>query len=473
MRESMDYKKILKIVTENIDDGIFIVNQTGEVVFYNESADNQAGVNFENAIGKYILDIFPKLTRESSTLLRVMDTKEPIIGHIQNYYNYNLKKVTIISTTYPIFENGDVIGAIEISKDLNKYGEFNDKIDKIRNSKGTKIIKEEATYDLDDIIGESESITVLKSKIRKIAASNSPVIVSGETGTGKEMVVQSIHNLSERKEAPFIAQNCAAIPVTLLESILFGTSVGSFTGSKDSPGLFELADKGTLFLDEINSMDTFLQAKLLRVIQDGHIRRIGDKYTRRVDVRVVAAINVKPLEAVKAGKLREDLFYRLNVLNLDIKPLRDRREDIMVLVDYFIKKFNKKFNKNITGINENATKSLLRHSWPGNVRELEHAIEHGMLMAEDFEIGCEDLPALGDMNLIRNDGNMFSDECLKLTGKPLKEITNAFEKEVIEKALAEKAYSITQTAQLLGIPRQTLHYKINNFGINPILLKKK
>jgi arginine utilization regulatory protein len=473
MREFMDYKKILKMVTDNIDDGIFIVNQTGEVVFYNESADNQAGVNFENAIGKNILDIFPKLTKESSTLLRVMDTKEPIIGHIQNYYNYNLRKVTILSTTYPIFENGEIIGAIEISKDINKYGEFNDKIDRIRNSKGTKIIKEEAPYDLDDIIGESESIIQLKTKIRKIAASSAPVIVSGETGTGKEMVVQSIHNLSDRKGAPFIAQNCAAIPVTLLESILFGTSVGSFTGSKDSPGLFELADKGTLFLDEINSMDTFLQAKLLRVIQDGLIRRIGDKHTRRVDVRVVTAMNVRPLDAVRAGKLREDLFYRLNVLNVYIEPLRERQEDIVVLTDYFIRKFNKKFYKNMTGINENAMKALLRHNWPGNVRELEHAIEHSMLMAEDSVIGWEDLPILGNIDLTSNDSNMFSDDCLKLIGTPLKDMTNAFEKQVIEKALAEKSYSITKTAQLLGIPRQTLHYKINNFGINPILLKKK
>lgn len=469
----MDYKKILKIVTDNSDDGIFIVNQMGEVVFYNESADNQAGVNFENAIGKHILDIFPKLTKEGSTLLRVIETKEPIIGHIQSYYNYNLKKVTIISTTYPIFEDDELVGAIEISKDLNKYGEFNDKIDKIKNNKGTKIIKEEAPYDLDDIIGNSESMTLLKSKIRKIAASSSPVIVSGETGTGKEMVVQSIHNLSERKGYPFIAQNCAAIPVTLLESILFGTSVGSFTGSKDSPGLFELADKGTLFLDEVNSMDTFLQAKLLRVIQDGHIRRIGDKHTRQVDVRVIAAMNVKPSEAVKAGKLREDLFYRLNVLNIDIKPLRDRREDIITLTDYFIKKFNRKLYKKITGLEQRAMKVLLRHSWPGNVRELEHAIEHGMLMADADIITCEDLPGFTDMAPMKDEETMFSEEFLKMTHKPLKEMTNAFEKEVIQKALVENSCSITRTAQMLGMPRQTLHYKINSLEINPLLLKKK
>ncbi|SCY21444.1 sigma-54 interaction domain-containing protein [Alkaliphilus peptidifermentans] len=461
----MDYKKILKIITDNIDDGIFVVNKGGEVVFYNESADNQAGVNFENAIGKNILEIFPKLTKESSTLLRVMEMKEPIIGHIQSYYNYNLKKVTIISTTYPVFENGDIIGAIEISKDLNKYGEFNDKIDKIRNSKGKKIIKEETPHDLDAIIGESQSITRLKDKIKKIAASSSPVIVSGETGTGKEMVVQSIHNLSERSKAPFVAQNCAAIPVTLLESILFGTSVGSFTDSKDSPGIFELADKGTLFLDEINSMDTFLQAKLLRVIQDGHIRRIGDKYTRRVDVRVIAAMNVRPLEAVKTGKLREDLFYRLNVLNIEIEPLRDRGEDIIVLTDYFIKKFNRKFQKNIKGISEKALEALLNHDWPGNVRELEHAIEHGMLMAEGTIIGSEDLPAMVNTVVFKSYADNFLDDCKPEMDKPLKEMVSAFEKQVIQKALAEKSYSITDTAKLLGIPRQTLHYKINNLNI--------
>jgi arginine utilization regulatory protein len=462
----MKYKNILEIVSENIDDGIFVVDKTGKVVFYNESADNQAGISFDSAVGKNILELFPKLTKETSTLFRVIQTGEPIIGHIQEYYNYRLKKVTIISTTYPIFENNQIVGAVEISKDMNKYREFNDKIEKINKNFGKKIIKEEATYNIDSIIGESKVIKNIKAKIIKIAESSSPVMVYGETGTGKEMVIQSIHNLSKRKNHPFIAQNCAAIPVTLLESILFGTSIGSFTGSKDSPGLFELADEGTLFLDEINSMDIFLQAKLLRVIQDGCIRRIGDKYTRRVNVRVSVAMNTTPGEALKTGKLREDLFYRLNVLNFEVPSLRERREDIRLLVDYFINQYNLKLGKRVKGIKDDAFKLMQNYDWPGNVRELQHAIEHGIFMTEDEYIKIEDLPLMNTESY-STDLNKKEDYNLSIN-LTLKDKMNEFEKKIIENALKENKYSITVTAKKLGIPRQTLHYKINNLNIKII-----
>jgi arginine utilization regulatory protein len=252
VREDMDYKKILELVIDNIDDGIFVVNKKGQVVFYNESADNQAGVSMNNALNKHILDIFPRLTEKTSTILRVLRTGIPIVGDIQEYYNHNHKKVTILTTSTPLIENGEVVGVVEIARDMVKYGDFNEKIDKIRKNKGKKISYEKTIYNLNSILGKSPEILELKEKIRKIAETNSSVLVSGETGTGKELAVQSIHNCSRRKDKPFIAQNCAAIPVTLLEGILFGTALGSFTGSTDSPGLFELADGGTLFLDEIN-----------------------------------------------------------------------------------------------------------------------------------------------------------------------------------------------------------------------------
>ncbi|MDW7669549.1 MAG: sigma 54-interacting transcriptional regulator, partial [Bacillota bacterium] len=312
----MNYEKIMEIVANNIDDGIFIVNKEGKVIFYNESANNQAGVSVDNAVGKHMLEIFPKLTEDTSTLLRVLRTGEPIIGDILSYYNSNLKRVTILSTTLPIYEDAELVGAVEIAKDMGVYKEFNEKINKIKDNKGIKSENKEIQYSIDSIIGNCKKIADVKNKIKKIANSNAPVMVTGETGTGKELVVQSIHSYSNRCNKPFIAQNCAAIPVTLLESILFGTAVGSFTGSKDSPGLFELADGGTLFLDEINSMDLPLQAKLLRVIQDGCVRRIGGNETRIVDVRIVTAMNISPKEALEEGKLREDMFFRLNVLNI-------------------------------------------------------------------------------------------------------------------------------------------------------------
>jgi arginine utilization regulatory protein len=461
----MDYKKILELVTDNIDDGIFIVNKEGEVVFYNESADNQAGVSMKKALGRHILDIFPRLTEKTSTILRVLRTGRPIIGDIQEYYNHNHKKVTILSTSYPLMEGNEITGVVEISKDMVKYGDFNEKIDKMRNNKGSKTSSEETIYSLNSIIGESRKMQEIKEKIQKVAATSSPVLVWGETGTGKELAVQSIHNCSSRKDKPFIAQNCAAIPVTLLEGILFGTSIGSFTGSKDAPGLFELADEGTLFLDEINSMDITLQAKLLRVIQDGYIRRIGDKKTRKVDVRIIAAMNINPLKALEEKKIREDLFYRINVLSIEMPPLRQRREDIGIMTHYFIKEMEYEMGKKIKVMDKDAEDFFHSYDWPGNIRELKHVIEHSVIMSEGDRISLDDMPYFfGDTR--KSSDDIVKEEKRKIVfDKPLKSIINEYEKEVIIKALKEKDYSINETSRLLGIPRQTLHYKMKNLGI--------
>jgi arginine utilization regulatory protein len=461
----MNYEKIMEIVANNIDDGIFIVNKEGRVVFYNESANNQAGVTVDNALGKHMLEIFPKLTEDTSSLLRVLKTGEPIIGDILSYYNSNLKKVTILSTTLPIYEEGDLVGAVEIAKDMGIYGEFNEKINKIKDNKGIKSENKEIKYSLESIIGNGDKIKEVKKKIKKIANSNSPVMVTGETGTGKELVVQSIHNYSERCNKPFIAQNCAAIPVTLLESILFGTAVGSFTGSKDSPGLFELADGGTLFLDEINSMDLPLQAKLLRVIQDGCVRRIGGKETRIVNVRIITAMNITPQKALEEGKLREDMFFRLNVLNIDLPPLRERKEDLNTLINYFIKMYNKKFDKDIEAIDPKVMNFFKDYSWPGNIRELKHSIEHAVFMCENSEIKLSDLPENYKGIDLKNQKSEKEEKEKFEIDKPLKEIVDEYEKKVIVHALEEKDYSITKAAKLLGVPRQTLHYKINKLDI--------
>ena len=302
----MDYKNVLKIVSENLYCGIFIVDKSGKVIFYNQSLNDLAGLNVESAMGKHVLEIFPRLTEETSTIMRTLKTGESLKNYVQNYYNYQNKRVTILSSTIPLYEKGQLKGVVEIFSDVEKYNNLDA-------SNTRKYTTEKAVYILDDIIGNSKSKKDLKKKIKKTAESRSPVLVYGETGTGKELVVQCLHNESSRRNKPFIAQNCAAIPGTLFESILFGTKLGSFTGAKDSKGLIEAANGGTLFLDEINSMDITLQAKLLRFLQEGQIRRIGDNTTRPVDVRIIAALNQNPYEAIEAGKLRSDLFYRLTL----------------------------------------------------------------------------------------------------------------------------------------------------------------
>lgn len=458
----MDYKNILKLISENISSGLFIVNKEGIVVFYNQSANDVAGLKVENAIGKHMLEIFPKLTRETSTIMRALTTGEVIKNYVQNYYNYERKLVTILSNTLPIYEDGEIVGAIEIFSDVDKYKNLN------QNKKLKSNLIEKAHYTIDDIVGTSQFVKDIKLKIKKISDSKSPVMVYGETGTGKELIVQSIHNLSQRRDNPFIAQNCAAIPGTLLESMLFGTALGSFTGAKDSMGLIEAADGGTLFLDEINSMDIMLQAKLLRVLQEGQIRRIGENHTRYVDVRIITALNQNPYEAIKEGNLRSDLFYRLNVINFTLLPLRERNEDLEVLSYYFLYEFNSSLNKNIKGFAHDVVELFRSYNWPGNIRELKHCIEHAVNITEKDFITTEDLPQYVYINhknadYFNKNAGEFKNEII--INEELNVMMDEYERKIISESLRQNDYNILKTSRILNVPRQTLYYKMKKLGI--------
>lgn len=458
---AMDYKNILKLISENIYSGIFIVNREGIVIFYNQSANDLAGLKEENAVGRHILDIFPKLTNETSTIIRALNTGESITNYVQNYYNYQFKLVTILSTTIPFYENGSIEGAIEIFTDVDQYKNINQNKHNVKNE---SVMIDVASYHLSDIKGTSRKMMEIKSKIKKIADSASPVLVCGETGTGKELIVQSIHNESLRRDKPFVAQNCAAIPGTLLESILFGTALGSFTGARDSKGLVEAADGGTLFLDEINSMDITLQAKLLRVLQDGCIRRVGENKVKRVDVRIMAAMNEDPYAAMEEGKIRKDLFYRLNVINFQLPSLRDIKEDLFVFTDFFIDSFNRELGKDIKDLSDDVKSFFSSYDWPGNIRELKHTLEHAVNIAEGSIIYMSDLPEyiLKGRDKIYNVAENSSED---MVDAPLNDIMGCYEKKIIMASLARNGYNISKTAQGLSIPRQTLYYKMDRLNI--------
>lgn len=463
----MDYKNILKLVSENIYSGMFIVDKNGIVQFYNQSANDLAGLNVENAIGKHMLEIFPKLSEETSTIIRALSTGESIKNYVQNYYNYKGKLVSILSTTLPFYENGEIAGAIEIFSDVDQYKNIN------QNKHNRKIDSnfiEKANYTVDDIIGSSKCVRDIKTKILKVANSKSPVLVYGDTGTGKELIVQSIHNASYRKDNPFIAQNCAAIPGTLLESILFGTMLGSFTGAKDSKGLIEAADGGTLFLDEINSMDITLQAKLLRVLQEGQIRRIGENKIRNVDVRIITALNQDPYKAIEEGKIRSDLFYRLNVINFYLLPLKERMEDLKKLSEFFLNEINRELNMNIVGFSDEVVEFFYKYDWPGNVRELRHSIEHAVNITEKNIITKSDLPKYIGVNslgerAIAEAKNERDNSTPKIIDGPLTSILENYERKIISDALMQNDYNISKTSRKLDIPRQTLYYKMDKLGI--------
>jgi arginine utilization regulatory protein len=371
----------------------------------------------------------------------------------------------------PIIENGEIQGAIEIFKDLTHVKELSEKILLLQTTlygkkNENKFLPNGTQYNLSDMIGSSISMQKLKEKAVKVATSNSPVFVFGETGTGKELLIQGLHNVSNRKDKPFIAQNCAALPENLLESILFGTVQGSFTGAKDKEGLFELADGGTLFLDELNSMTLNLQSKLLRVLQDGMIRRVGSVKTKHVDVRVIVATNVEPKVLLQEQKLREDLYYRLNVIYFHIPALRDKKEDIPDLVDHFIEISNKKMNKNINGVTSEVLDFFKGYNWPGNIRELENTIESAMNFADGDLLSMEDFQTQYSSEVPEEVVNASSPAIPK--GKGLKYAVEEYEKYLIKTALEETNNNCAKAARNLKVPKQTLHGKIKRYELDCI-----
>lgn len=451
--------EVLAAILQSIDEGIHAVNLSGETIFYNAIAAEHDGLAAEEVVGKSILDIFPSLTSESSTLLKVIKTKKPIYNQRQSYVNLHGKKVETINTTIPIFIQKELVGAVEIAKDYTRLKMLSEKLvdvqRRMQSSKGKSLIslaKRNVSYDLSDLKTIDPAFTLLKKNAEKLAKSDSPMLVIGESGTGKELFVQGIHHASSRAEGPFIAQNCAALPESLLESLLFGTAKGSYTGAVDRPGLFQLADGGTLFLDEIHAMPIDLQAKLLRVLEDGLVRRIGSTKTVLTDVRVIGAMNIPPLKALEEKKLRPDLFYRLNVLMFELPPLRERKKDIVYLVDYFIAHYNDKLNKMIKGFDSSVQDLFQSYTWPGNVRELKHAVEYMMNVCEGDILTEHSLPIM--LKKIEKTVRSFDEDL------SLREQLEKYENSLIAKAMEKANGNILQAAKLLKIPRQTLQYKL-------------
>ncbi|HEX8845783.1 MAG TPA: sigma-54 dependent transcriptional regulator [Pyrinomonadaceae bacterium] len=310
-----------------------------------------------------------------------------------------------------------------------------------------------------EIVSASPEMEAVKKMILKVARSTSPVLIRGESGTGKELIARSIHNQSPRVAEMFQAVNCAAINENLLESELFGHERGSFTGAHaEKKGLFEVADRGTLFLDEIGELDIGMQAKLLRALQEREIRRVGGTRTIKVDVRVVAATNRDLRAMVADGRFRDDLYYRINVLSVDVPPLRERRDDIPVLIDYFLKKHTRNTSRLVRGLTTETRRMMMDYSWPGNVRQLESAIERAILLCEGDLITVEDLPLE-----VRQESRPASDEAFKLPPEGIS--FEDVERSLILQAMEQTDYNITKSAKLLGLTFRTLQYRLEKFGI--------
>jgi len=312
-------------------------------------------------------------------------------------------------------------------------------------------LEEKAAYS--GLIGKTAEMAKITGVIKKIAATDSTILITGESGTGKEIAAHTIYKLSRRANLPFIVVNCAALPDNLVEAELFGYERGAFTGALDrKAGKFELADRGTIFLDEIGCLKPALQSKLLRVIQDGSVERVGGGQPVQVDVRVIAATNLDLTAAVKSGEFREDLYYRLNVIRLHLPPLRERKDDLQLFLDFFLGKYNRDFHKRVKGFSEEAMAALRRYDWPGNVRELQNLVERVVALSEDGGlITVTELP--------------FEKIPRETTGKNLKDAVRDFEKNYIGDALAEAGGNQTKAAEILGIHRTTLISKIDQLGL--------
>lgn len=448
-------------------DGITIIDINGEILFsvkFNSKL-NQTTENYE-VIGKNFYEIYENLNNHDSSMYRAMELEQPVYVKNQRLKAKNKGEIIISSLSIPIKSGNRIVGVIDLSAEEHLEEDNNnviidmEQLKKI-NLKNLSLNKNGAKYTLDDIITENFDMKQLKEFIKQTADSYLPVMIYGETGTGKELFAQAIHNESDRKEKPFIAQNCAAIPENLLESIFFGTVKGAFTGAVDSVGLLEVANGGTIFLDEINSMPINLQSKLLRAIQENKIRRIGGKETIDINVRIIAATNKDPMKAIEDKELRQDLYYRLSVLNINIPPLKDRKDDIPHLVNFFIAKYNNLLEKNVKFVSNKIYKTFEKYDWPGNIREIEHIVAFGMSMIKKGEKKLE--------------FSHLERKWLELTGKEnikvkLQEIdlntkVKEYEKELIQEALEICQQNITKTSLFLKIPRQTLQRKIKQYNL--------
>lgn len=442
-------------------DTIILTDDKGYITYFITYRPDVNPHRPKNMVGKHMLEAFKTLTEETSSVMRVIKTGEPILNEIQEF-PYDSYVVRSINTTMPIKENGKLVGVANMIRYLDGPFKRNEIVIDLKEKKDFGI-----RYHIDDIEGCSESISYLKQKIRMVSETDSAVLIYGETGVGKELVAQSIHGLSSRRNNRFVSQNCAAIPENLLESIIFGTVKGAYTGAENRPGLFEISKGGTLFLDEINSMEITLQAKILRAIEDNEVTRIGSNTPIKTDVRIISALNENPMDCIKNKKLRRDLFYRLSTVEIDIEPLRKRKEDISYMTDYYINYFNKKMNRAIIGIDDDVQKIFSRYEWPGNVRELRNVLEGAFNIATSRKIKKKYLPnyllqefdvegiEMADEHIIRwSNGEDFNlDEAIK-----------EYERNIIISAL-HNSRNLSEAAKKLGISRQNLNYKLNKHSL--------
>jgi PAS domain S-box-containing protein len=445
----MNDESLTANILESISDGVFTVDENWKITSFNRAAEKITGVSRKNAIGQNCFEVFKSNMCESSCpLRRTMKTGKPLVDRAGFCVTKKGKRIPIsVSTALLVDVRGRVLGGAETFRDLSELEDLK---------------KELAARGPNPIFrSKSPSMEQLLAMLPAVSDSTSSILIQGETGTGKEVLARAIHALSPRKDGPFVAVNCGAIPESLLESELFGYKKGAFTGAdRDKPGRFALAEGGTLFLDEIGDISPALQVKLLRVLQEREYEPLGGTKPVRADVRLVSATNADLARLIAEGKFRRDLFYRINVINLTLPPLKERKEDIPDLALGFLASFATKMNKKIDGFAPEVFSRFYAYDWPGNIRELENVVERMVVLAGDSIIGRESLPSELAAQAVA------VKEALAGTGQEkVAQVRDGAERDCIVAALDAHGWKRTETACALGMDKSTLWRKMKKLGI--------
>lgn len=434
-------------------------------------------------IGKHLLEIFPDFTPENSTLYKCIVTGEPVVVENQQYKDCRGNMFCCNNITWPIKSFGHVVGAVEISSDITTVGDLetlgktiSQQAAMSMETKNKKAFRnaDDRKYKWEDIVTSNLRMLECIKNAKIFADTDDPVMIYGETGTGKELFVESMLHENIRRRDKYVVQNCAAIPDNLFESTLFGTVKGGFTNAENRKGLFESADGGILFLDEFNSVPLHLQSKLLRVIQDGIIRPVGGNIQKKVDVKVIVALNKNPVHLIREGLMREDLFYRFSGSMIDLPPLRERKEDIMLYVNMYLEEFCRKYNKNIKSISDELVDTFIKYNWPGNVRELKNIMDFAIKISNEDVLTESHLPVY--FKTARNEdgkSNIWEGDYFDPPVKTLKEVVENAERECIVKTLIQCNGNVTHAAKVLGLPRQTLKFHMDKLNITSVKQHKK
>ena len=464
--------------------GVLIIDKLGRIVYYNKRMGELDELTPEEALGYKISEVY-SVRDDQSPSMRSLLSRRPVIGEYMIYKTARGRQIGSVNHAYPIFHQGELMGAICLVTDVSSLTKLvMSPVESEKNRAAPAADVKQAGVTFDHIIGINPVFREAVDVAKVAAAGPSPVMLVGETGTGKDLFAQAIHNYGDRAKKQFMAINCSAIPEALLEGVLFGTTKGAFTGAVEKEGLLEHASGGTVFLDEINSMPVMLQAKLLRVLQDHRVRRVGGLSEKKVDLRIISAANISPLKAVADNTLRVDLYYRLGVIQVRIPPLRERPEDIPHLTGHFIETVSERLGKIIKGVTPGVLNSLKRRPWPGNVRELEHTIESALNFVSDGEQLAERhlkravrhiyminaaMPEEVPQRTIvevrprpRADSVSWGES---MSRPPLKGDLEIVERERLTQALRDSRGQVNRAAGLLDISPQLMSYKMKKYGL--------